>query len=206
MTQLSANRKTAQEWENQDERSELPENAFTPLKEGEEYEPILSPYVEHKETTLYAVLLGLFLGAIFTVAATYMPLKVGQGVTSDVPIAAIGIGLAAVLGRKKVLGENMVMQCIGSTGSMMNSGLIFVMPALFILQIQATLSQFVWTSVMGGALGIAYAIILRNYFVEHMHGRYPFPGSLATTQILLSGAQGGESLKVLIYSLSLIHI
>lgn len=140
------------------------------------------------------------MGAVFTVAASYMPLKIGQGVTSDTPIAAIAIGLAAVLGRKNVLGENTMMQCIGSTGSMVNSGILFVMPALIILQIQTSYSQFVWTTLMGGVLGIAYAIILRNYFVEHMHGRYPFPGSLATTQILLSGSQGGGSLKIILHS------
>lgn len=178
----------------------LPDNAFTPLADGEEYVPVLSPQKEYKEVTLYSASLGLVLGAIFTVAATYMPLKVGQGITSDVPIAAIGIGLAAVLGRKNVLGENTIMQCIGSTGSMVNSGILFVLPALFILQMQNSYSQFVWTTILGGVLGIAYAIILRNYFVQHMHGRYPFPGSLATTEILLSGSQGGSSLKVLISS------
>lgn len=182
------------------EQLHLPNNAFTPLKDGEEYQPILSPYKEYKEATLYSVSLGLILGAIFTVAASYMPLKVGQGVTTDTPIAAIAIGLAAVLRRKNVLGENTMMQCIGSTGSMVNSGILFVLPALFILQLEVTYSQFVWTTVIGGFLGIAYAIIFRNYFVEHMHGRYPFPGSLATTEILLSGSQGSGSLKTILHS------
>lgn len=178
----------------------LPNNAFTPLNDAKEYEPVLSPHKEYKEATPYAVSLGVMLGAIFTVAASYMPLKVGQGITSDTPIAAIAIGLAAILGRKDVLGENTLMQCIGSTGSMVNSGILFVLPALFILQLQATYSQFVWTTIMGGVLGIAYAIILRNYFVEHMHGRYPFPGSLATTEILLSASQGGNNLKIILCS------
>ncbi|SFM18889.1 OPT family oligopeptide transporter [Pelosinus propionicus] len=186
--------------EQEEPLSALSDNAFTPLQEGEEYEPILSPYKEYKEVTVYSAALGILLGAIFTVAATYMPLKIGQGVTSDVPIAAIGIGLAAVLGRKNVLGENTLMQCIGSTGSMVNSGVIFVMPALFILQLQVSYNQLVWTTIMGGVLGIAFAIILRNYFVVHMHGQYPFPGSLSTTEILLSGAKGGDSLRILIYS------
>jgi putative OPT family oligopeptide transporter len=178
----------------------LPDNAFIPLNEGESYEPLLCPHKEYKEATFYSIGLGLLFGAIFTVASTYMPLKVGQGITSDVPIAAIAIGLASILGRKNTLGENTMMQCVGSTGSMVNSGIIFVLPALFILQMQATYSQFVWTTVLGGILGIAFAIILRNYFVVHMHGRYPFPGSLATTEILVSGAQGGNSLKIMIVS------
>lgn len=178
----------------------LPPNAFTPLQDDETYEPVLSPHKEYREVTPYSVSLGLLLGAIFTVAASYMPLKVGQGVTSDTPIAAIALGLAALWGRKDVLGENTMMQCIGSTGSMVNSGVLFVLPALFILQLQVTYSQFVWTTIMGGVLGIAYAIILRRYFVEHMHGRYPFPGSLATTEILLSTSQGGHSLKTILVS------
>jgi putative OPT family oligopeptide transporter len=177
--------------ENGKQRHVLPRNAFTPLKDGEIYEPVLSPYREYKEVTPYSATLGLILGAIFTIAASYLPLKIGQGVTSDTPIAAIAIGLAAILGRKNALGENTLMQCIGSTGSMVNSGILFVLPALFILQMQVSYSQFVWTTIMGGLLGIAYAIILRNYFVRHMHGRYPFPGSLATTEVLLSGSQGG---------------
>jgi putative OPT family oligopeptide transporter len=200
MTHPQIGEKVQVDYENEEQLQALPDNAFTPLKDGEVYEPILSPHKEYKEVTSYSVSLGLLLGAIFTVAATYMPLKIGQGVTSDVPIAAIGIGLAAVLGRKNVLGENTMMQCIGSTGSMVNSGILFVFPALFILQLQATYSQLVWTTIMGGVLGIAYAIILRNYFVVHMHGRYPFPGSLATTEILLSGSKGGDSLKILISS------
>lgn len=183
-----------------EEINSLPDNAFTPLQEGETYEPVLSPHKEYKETTPYSVALGLLFGAIFTVASTYMPLKVGQGVTADTPIAAIAIGLAVVLGRKNTLGENMIMQCVGSTGSMVNSGITFVLPALFILQLQVSYGEFVWTTIMGGILGIAYAIILRNYFVVHMHGRYPFPGSLSTTEILLSGAQGGDSLKVIVCS------
>ncbi|WP_018703205.1 OPT family oligopeptide transporter [Anaeromusa acidaminophila] len=178
----------------------LSEAAFLPLREGETYEPILKAQQKPKEATLYAVLLGLLFGAVFTVACTYMPLKVGQGVSADTPIAAMAIALAAVLKRNDALGENTLMECIGSTGSMDNSGLVFVLPALFILQLQATFAEMVWTTLLGGLLGIAYAIILRNYFVVHMHGHYPFPGSLATTEVLLSGAQGGGSLRVLLFS------
>ena len=182
------------------ESCSLPEAAFLPLREGETYEPILKPHQKPREATPYAVILGLLFGAVFTVACTYMPLKVGQGVSADTPIAAMAIALAAVLKRSDALGENMLMECIGSTGSMLNSGLVFVLPALFILQLQATFTEMVWTTLLGGLLGIAYAIILRNYFVVHMHGHYPFPGSLATTEVLLSGAQGGGSLRVILLS------
>ena len=178
----------------------LSDAAFLPLREGETYEPILKLRQKPKEATGYAVLLGLLFGAVFTVACTYMPLKVGQGVSADTPIAAMAIALAAILKRSDALGENMLMECIGSTGSMVNSGLVFVLPALFILQLQAAFTEMVWTTLLGGLLGIAYAIILRNYFVVHMHGHYPFPGSLATTEVLLSGAKGGGSLRVILLS------
>lgn len=178
----------------------LPDAAFVPLREGETYEPILKPQQKPKEATFYAITLGLLFGAVFTVACTYMPLKVGQGISADTPIAAMAIALSGILKRNDALGENTLMECIGSTGSMVNSGLVFVLPALFILQLQATFTEMVWTTLLGGLLGIAYAIILRNYFVVHMHGHYPFPGSLATTEVLLSGAQGGGSLRVILLS------
>ncbi|MCX7970978.1 MAG: OPT/YSL family transporter, partial [Negativicutes bacterium] len=179
----------------------LPDNAFRELKEGEKYVPIMTDGDSPREDTPYAVILGFLFGAVFTVAASYMPLKIGQGVTSDTPIAAIAVGLAALLARKHALGENMMMQCTGSTGSMVNSGVIFVIPAMFILNLPVTWLDIVWTVIIGGFLGIFYAIILRDYFVVHMHGRYPFPGSVATTEILVSGGNSGSAgLKILLSS------
>lgn len=153
-----------------------------------------------KEATRYAVLLGLLFGAVFTVACTYMPLKVGQGVSADTPIAAMAIALAAVLKRSDALGENMLMECIGSTGSMLNSRLVFVLPALFILQLQAAFTEMVWTTLLA-----PFGHCLRHYSAQLFCGTYawplPLPGSLATTEVLLSGwAKCGGSLRVILLS------
>jgi putative OPT family oligopeptide transporter len=186
---------------------EIPENAFRELKEGEEYRPMMHPGLEYPEVTPYSVSLGLILCVIFSAAAAYLGLKVGQVFEAAIPIAIIAVGLSGAIGKKNALGENVIIQSIGACSGVIVAGAIFTLPALYILQakypeITVNFFQIFMSSLLGGILGILFFIPFRKYFVKDMHGKYPFPEATATTQVLASsqsaGAQGGSQAKTLV--------
>ncbi len=184
---------------------DLPENAFTELKEGEEYNPVMSPNKQYKEITPWSVFWGLIMAVLFSAAAAYLGLKVGQVFEAAIPIAIIAVGLSSAFKRKNSLGENVMIQSIGASSGVIVAGAIFTLPALYILQAkypEITISFFkvFMSSLLGGILGILFLIPFRKYFVSDMHGKYPFPEATATTQVLVSGAKGGNQAKPLIFA------
>jgi putative OPT family oligopeptide transporter len=181
----------------------LPENAYRELKEGERYEPILSPTKSYPEVTTYSLLMGLVMAVIFSAAAAYLGLKVGQVFEAAIPIAIIAVGLSTMTGRKNSLGENVIIQSIGASSGVIVAGAIFTLPALYILQakypaLSVHFLQVFLSSLFGGVLGILFLIPFRKYFVSEQHGKYPFPEATATTEVLVSGAKGGNQAKVLV--------
>ena len=92
----------------------LPENAFRELNEGEEYRPVMHPTRQYKEATPYSVTMGLVLAVIFSAAAAYLGLKVGQVFEAAIPIAIIAVGVSGAAKRKGALGENIIIQSIGA--------------------------------------------------------------------------------------------
>ncbi len=182
---------------------ELPSNAFTELKEGEKYVPVMRPDREYPEVTPYSVSLGLIMAVIFSAAAAYLGLKVGQVFEAAIPIAIIAAGIAGVTKRKNSLGENVIIQSIGAASGIVVAGAIFTLPALYILQakypeITVNFLEVFLSSLLGGLLGILFFIPFRKYFVSDMHGKFPFPEATATTQVLISGQKGGEQAKPLL--------
>ncbi len=176
--------------------TELPENAFTELAADEHYRPLMHPAREYREVTPYSVTLGLVLAVIFSAAAAYLGLKVGQVFEAAIPISIIAVGLSGALRRKDALGENVIIQSIGSCSGVIVAGAIFTLPALYILQatnpgISVNFLQIFLSSLLGGVLGILFFIPFRKYFVKDMHGKYPFPEATATTQVLASGQAKG---------------
>ena len=181
----------------------LPENATRELKPGEKYEPILPANKVVPEANAYSVTLGLVMAVLFSAAAAYLGLKVGQVFEAAIPIAIIAVGLASATGRKNALGENVIIQSIGSASGVIVAGAIFTLPALYILQakypeISVSFMQVFLSSLLGGILGILFLIPFRKYFVSDMHGKYPFPEATATTQVLVSGEKGGSQAKPLL--------
>ncbi len=184
---------------------QLPENANRPLRAGEKYTPILRPDREYAEVTPYSVLMGVLMAVIFSAAAAYLGLKVGQVFEAAIPIAIIAVGLSSALRRKNALGENVIIQSIGASSGVIVAGAIFTLPALYILQakypdITVNFMQIFLSSLLGGCLGILFLIPFRKYFVQEKHGEYPFPEATATTQVLVSGEQGGSQAKPLIWA------
>ncbi len=183
----------------------LPENAHRELKPGEEYKPLLSPSQNYKEVTPWSVCIGLLMTIVFSAAAAFLGLKVGQVFEAAIPIAIIAVGLSSALGRKNALGENVIIQSIGSCSGGIVAGAIFTLPALYILQdkypeLTVNFTKVFFSSLLGGVLGILFLIPFRKYFVKEMHGKYPFPEATATTQVLVSGEAGGNGAKTLLVS------
>ena len=189
---------------NEDEKVKgLPENASRELKPGEEYQPLMSPDREYREVNFRSVSLGLLMAVLFSAAAAYLGLKVGQVFEAAIPIAIIAVGLSTATKRKNSLGENVIIQSIGSSSGVVVAGAIFTLPALYILQakypeITVSFMQVFVSSLLGGILGILFLIPFRKYFVKDMHGKYPFPEATATTQVLVSGEKGGDQAKPLL--------
>lgn len=186
-------------------QTSLPENAHRELKPGEEYRPLLSPQKNYPEVTPYSVAMGLLMTVIFSAAAAFLGLKVGQVFEAAIPIAIIAVGVSSALGKKNALGQNVIIQSIGSCSGGIVAGAIFTLPALYILQdkypeLTVNFTQVFFSSLLGGVLGILFLIPFRKYFVKEMHGKYPFPEATATTQVLVSGESGGKGAKTLMIS------
>ena len=191
--------------EDEEKVSGLPENAYRELKEGEGYKPILSPDKQYREVTPWSVFWGLVMAVLFSAAAAFLGLKVGQVFEAAIPIAIIAVGLSSGFKRKNALGENVIIQSIGANSGVIVAGAIFTLPALYILQdkypeITINFFEVFMSSLLGGILGILLLIPFRKYFVSTMHGKYPFPEATATTQVLVSGEKGGNQVKPLIYA------
>ncbi len=183
----------------------LPENAFRPLKPGETYEPIMSPKKKYPEVNLWSVLWGIGMAILFSAAAAYLGLKVGQVFEAAIPIAILAVGISGAAKRKNALGENVIIQSIGACSGVIVAGAIFTLPALYILQAKypemtVNFFQVFISSLLGGVLGILFLIPFRKYFVKDMHGEYPFPEATATTQVLVSGEKSGSQAKPLLFA------
>lgn len=187
-------------------------DAFRELAKDEQYVPVMKPAHDQKEVTPYSVGMGLLMAVVFSAAAAYLGLKVGQVFEAAIPIAIIAVGLSNALKKKNSLGQNVIIQSIGSCSGVIVAGAIFTLPALFILQatypdIMVEFYQIFLSSLLGGILGILFFIPFRKYFVKDMHGKYPFPEATATTQVLVSGQQsagaesGGQAKTLVIASL-----
>ncbi|MBR7171282.1 MAG: oligopeptide transporter, OPT family [Prevotella sp.] len=182
---------------------QLPENAFRELKDGENYEPMMSPEGRYPEVNAWSITWGVLMAMLFSAAAAYLGLKVGQVFEAAIPIAIIAVGVSTAAKRSKALGENVIIQSIGACSGAVVAGAIFTLPAIYILQakypeMSASFIKIFIASLLGGILGILFLIPFRKYFVKDMHGKYPFPEATATTQVLVSGAKGGSQAKPLL--------
>lgn len=181
----------------------LPDNAFRPLKEGEEYEPLMKSDKTYREVTPWSVVWGILMAIVFSAATAYLGLKVGQVFEAAIPITIIAVGVSGATHRKDPLGENIIIQSIGACSGMIVAGAIFTLPALYILQhkypeLSVNFMQVFLASLLGGILGILFLIPFRKYFVKDMHGKYPFPEATASTQVLISGERSGSQAKPLL--------
>jgi putative OPT family oligopeptide transporter len=175
----------------------LPENAYRELRPGEEYTPPMPATASPREVTPYSVTMGVIMAIVFSAAAAFLGLKVGQVFEAAIPIAILAVGLGNIRGKRNMLGQNVIIQSIGASSGVIVAGAIFTLPALYILGLEAAFWQVFLSSLFGGLLGIVLLIPFRKYFVKEMHGKYPFPEATATTEVLVSGEKGGAQAKLL---------
>ncbi|MDZ7722833.1 MAG: oligopeptide transporter, OPT family [candidate division KSB1 bacterium] len=184
-------------------KTSLPENAYRPLKEGEEYIPVVPADKPLPEITPWSLTWGLLFSAIFSMAAAYLGLKIGQVFEAAIPIAILAVGLSVFFKRKNTLSENVIIQSIGAASGVVVAGAIFTIPAIYILQLDAKFYQIFLSSLFGGFLGILFLIPFRKYFVQDMHGKFPFPEATATTEVLVAGESGGDQAKILLKAMAI---
>lgn len=190
---------------NVEKMKDLPENAYRELKPGEAYKPVLPEDKPVPETTGWSIGMGLLMAVVFSAAAAYSGLKIGQVFEAAIPISIIAVGASAAFRKKNALGQNVIIQSIGASSGVIVAGAVFTIPGLYILQakypeIQIDFWQIFFSSLLGGFLGILFLIPFRKYFVKDMHGKLPFPEATATTEILMTGEKGGNQAKLLISS------
>jgi putative OPT family oligopeptide transporter len=176
----------------------LPENAYRPLRSGETYQPYVPTSATLPEATPRAILWGVLLTALFTVASAYSGLKVGQVMEAAIPISILAIGLARVYRRRSTIVENVIITGIGGMSGAVVAGAIFTLPALYILKLDPHPWQTIFICLSGGSLGVLFLIPLRRYFVRETHGEFPYPEATAITEVLVTGEKGGSQAKLLL--------
>ena len=178
--------------------SRLPANAYKPLGPGEQYIPYVPADKVIPEVTVRSVVMGLVMTVIFTAAAAYLGLKIGQVFEAAIPIAILAVGFAGLSRTKSTISENVIIQSIGSASGVVVAGMIFTLPAMFILDLPLKFYQTFLAALLGGFLGILFIIPLRRYFVKEQHGLLPFPEGTAIVEVLVTGEKGGEQARVLV--------
>ncbi|MBI4718500.1 MAG: OPT/YSL family transporter [Planctomycetes bacterium] len=193
-------------------QTKLPENAYRELKPGETYVPMVPPGVHAPEVTLRSVLFGIVMNILFSMAATYLALKIGQGIETAIPISILAVGLSGLLMRfglrRSTIIENINVLAISTTSGIVAGGTVFTMPAIYLLHLDTNLEmstsalffQIFLVPLLGAVLGVLFLVPFRRYFVKEMHGKLPFPEGTATNEILVTGSGGGANAWVLIYS------
>ncbi len=184
--------------EHQDTMKRLPANAYKPLEPGETYTPYVPAERTIPEATARAVVIGLLMAVLFTAAAAFLGLKIGQVFEAAIPIAILAVGLSGIFPRRSTILENVIIQSIGSASGVVVAGMIFTLPAIFILDLELRFYQTFLASLLGGFLGVLFIIPLRRFFVKEQHGILPFPEGTAITEVLVTGERGGEQARVLV--------
>ena len=182
----------------------LPDNAFRELAPGERYAPVVAAATAAPEVTLRSILQGLFWSVVFSAAATYIALKLGQGIESAIPISILAIGFSVLAvkilkSRASTLLENVQVLAIGATSGIVAGGSVFTMPAIYILGLEnrSSFFQIFFVPLLGAVLGVFLLAPFRRYFVRDLHGQLPYPEARATTEILVAGKRGGKSAAIL---------
>ena len=160
---------------------------------------------QRNEVNTWSVTWGVLMAVLFSAAAAYLGLKVGQVFEAAIPIAIIAVGVSAAAKRSNALRENVIIQSIGACSGAVVAGAIFTLPAIYILQakypeMSADFLKIFIASLLGGVLGILFLIPFRKFFVEAPQEQFPFPEATATTQVLKSGNEGSSQARPLLFA------
>jgi putative OPT family oligopeptide transporter len=143
--------------------------------------------VKTREFTFRAIVLGVVLGLVFGIGNAYLGLKVGTTVSASIPAAVISMAILRTFFKKVSILENNMVQTIASVGEGLAAGVIFTVPALFLLGERPSPSRIFLLAALGGILGVLFMIPMRRYIIVQEHGKLPFPEGTACAEILKSG-------------------
>src|ERR1700678_4472604 len=151
------------------------------------FKPFVASETKIAEFTLRAVVLGIILGLIFGIGNAYLGLKVGTTVSASIPAAVLSMAILRTFFRSSTILENNLVQTIASVGEGLAAGIIFTVPALFILGEHISILRIFLLSTLGGILGVLFMIPMRRFIIVKEHGVLPFPEGTACAEILESG-------------------
>ncbi len=141
------------------------------------------------QITVKAVLLGIALAAILAGANAYLGLFAGMTVSSAIPAAVISMAVLRLFANSNIL-ENNIVQTTASAGSSVAAGVVFTVPALYLLGVWQRF-DFFWIMALaglGGVLGVLFSVPLRRALI--LERKLPFPEGVATAAVLRAGDSG----------------
>ena len=156
---------------------------------------IARPY---PELTWIALVTGWFIGVIIAVAIGYAALILGFSIEGSELAAILGFGILRGMFRRKSIVENNIVQTIASGVNGASSGMMFSVPALFLLGFGDRFDTVILTfgCIAGAFLGIAFIIPLRKHMIDFE--RLTYPGGVAVATILKSPGAGVKKAIVLL--------
>ncbi|MEA3307829.1 MAG: oligopeptide transporter, OPT family [Elusimicrobiota bacterium] len=155
------------------------------------FKPYVASDKQMKEFTLRAVIIGIGLGVVFGAGNAFLGLKVGMTVSASIPAAVVSMALLRSFFRGGTILENNIVQTVASTGESLAAGVIFTIPAMFLLGYNPSIFMIFWLTLLGGVLGVLFMIPLRRYLIVKEHGKLPYPEGTACAEILKVGEEGG---------------
>ncbi|MCK5037435.1 MAG: oligopeptide transporter, OPT family, partial [Candidatus Sabulitectum sp.] len=179
-----------------EEKKKLSPLAYESM-DGGDYPPYVPSQRRMKEFSVRAIVLGVILAVILGAANAYLGLKVGMTVSASIPAAVISMGILRGLLRRGTILENNMVQTIGSAGESIAAGVIFTIPALYMLGLAPKLITVTLMAGLGGTLGLLMMIPLRRAVMVEEHGKLPFPEGTACAEVLVAGEVGGGSARTL---------
>jgi putative OPT family oligopeptide transporter len=152
----------------------------------------------YPELTWYAVIVGWFLGAIIAISIGYAALILGFSIEGSELAAILGFGILRGLLRRRSIIEVNVVQTIASAVNAASAGMMFSVPAIFILGYGNAFDPYLLTfaCIAGAFLGIAFIIPLRKQMIDFE--RLTYPGGVAVATILKSPGAGMHKATLLV--------
>jgi putative OPT family oligopeptide transporter len=163
----------------------------------------------YPELTWTAVIVGWFLGVIIAISIGYAALILGFSIEGSELAAILGFGILRGMLRRKSIIENNIVQTIASGVNGASSGMMFSVPAIFILGYGDKFDPVILTfgCIAGAFLGIAFIIPLRKHMIDFE--RLTYPGGVAVATILKSPGAGVRKAIILLAAAAasaLVHI
>ncbi|NRA90580.1 MAG: oligopeptide transporter, OPT family, partial [Simkaniaceae bacterium] len=167
----------------------------------ETFKPFVKPSESPKEFSFRALVLGILLSLLFAIGNAYLGLKVGMTISASIPAAVLSMAILRTLFRKVGILENNIVQTVASVGEGLAGGVIFTIPALFLLGDPPSIPRIFVLALLGGILGVLFMIPMRRYIIVQEHGVLPFPEGTACAEILKAGEKSTPHASLAIWGI-----